>query len=227
MALKSKFGHDADERLIIFFCAAIAAFWLGMGGSVRSLVATRGNRSLERLEGVRRSAYLAAVSFATLAKGLVQGIALAAFLVLLPKWFGCEVPLNMTPAAHCAFVACLVAVVWMGGFVGLALSAISATEAFAVAMVPNLAVFALFFSQPLMSQSLEEFNKDTSCSALFARILPAHYAHVAMWDWEDKNQAENRFRDTMYLAITASSWVILCFLLSLAAQTTHEKNWKG
>ena len=225
VALKSKFLGDPDERQIIFFCAAIAAFWLGMGGSVRSLVATRGNRSLERLEGVRRSAYLAAVSLATLAKGLVQGISLAAFLVLFPKWFGCEVPLNMTPMAHCAFDACLVAVVWMGGFVGLALSALSATEAFAVAMVPNLAVFALFFSEPLMKFD----SSDTSCSARFARVLPAHSAHLAMWDWEssDKNQAQNRDSDTKDLAETTFAWITLCFSLSLAAQTMHEKNWKG
>lgn len=225
VALKSKFVHAADERQIVFFCAAIAAFWLGMGGSVRCLVATRGNRSLERLEGVRRSAYLAAVSLATLARGTAQGIALAAFLVLLPKWFGCEVPLNMTPTAHCAFDACLVAVVWMGGFVGLALSALSATEAFAVAMVPNLAVFALFFSQPLMNFD----SSDTSCPARFARVLPAHPAHLAMWNWEstDKNQAQNRDSDTKDLAETTFTYIALFFLLSLVAQTIHERNWKG
>lgn len=225
-ALKSKFS---GEKHIIFFCAAIAAFWLGMGGSVRCFVATRDNRSLERLEGVRRSAYLAAVSFATLAKGVTQGIALAAFLVLLPKWFGCQFPLKfMTPSAYCAFNACLVAVVWMGGFVGLALSALSATEAFAVAMVPNLAVFALFFSQPLMN-----FNKsdesDTSCPAHFAKVLPAHFAHLAMWDWEssDQNRTQERAPDTKALAQTTFAWITLCFFISLAAQTAHEKNWRG
>ena len=225
IALKSKFSGEPNERQIVFFCAAIAAFWLGMGGSVRCLVATRGNRSLERLEGVRRSAYLAVVSLATLAKGTVQGISLAAFLVLLPKWFGCEVPLNMTPMAHCAFDACLVAVVWMGGFVGLALSALSATEALAVAMVPNLAVFALFFSEPLMKFD----SSATSCSARFARVLPAHYAHLAMWDWEssDKELVKKRNSDTKDLAEKALSWIVLCFLLSLAAQTMYEKKWKG
>lgn len=229
VTLKSKFLGDLDKRQIIFFCAAIAAFWLGMGGSVRSFVATRGNRSLERLEGVGRSAYLAAVSLATLAKGTVQGIALAIFLVLLPKWFGCEVPLNMTPMAHCAFDACLVAVVWMGGFVGLALSACSATEAFAVAMVPNLAVFALFFSQPMINPSRDKFNEDKSWSVRFARVLPAHAAHLAMWDWEspDKKQADNRDSDTEALAETTLSWIVLCFLISLAAQAAYEKNWKG
>lgn len=225
VALESKFIGDPSERQLIFFSAAIAAFWLGMGGSVRCLVATRGNRSLERLEGVRRSAYLSAVSLATLAKGTVQGISLAAFLVLLPKWFGCKVPLNMTPMAHCAFDACLVAVVWMGGFVGLALSALSATEAFAVAMVPNLAVFALFFSQPLMKFD----SSESSCSACFARVLPAHSAHLAMWDWEssDQNLSQKRDSDANALAETTVAWIVLCFLISLGAQTIHEKNWRG
>lgn len=230
VALKAKFSDATDERQIIFFCTAIAAFWLGMGGSVRCLVATRKNRSLERLEGVRRSAYLAAISLATLAKGAIQGIALAAFLVLLPKWFGCQFPLKfMTPSAHCAFDGCLVAVVWMGGFVGLALSALSATEAFAVALVPNLAVFALFFSQPMMDIPIKDFEKFTSCSARFARVLPAHRAHLAMWDWEssDKELFKKRNPDAQALAKTTLSWIVLCFLLSLVAQTIHEKNWKG
>ena len=87
----------------------------------------------------------------------------------------------------------------------------------------------LFFSQPMMNQSLEEFNKDTSCSARFARVLPAHSAHLAMWDWESSEeiQVQNRIADIIALVKTASAWVILCFLISLAAQTTHEKNWKG
>ena len=224
-ALKSKFLEESNERQLIFFSVAIAAFWLGMGGSVRCFVATRGHRSLERLEGVGRSAYLAAVSLATLAKGAIQGISLAAFLMVLPKWFGCQVPLNMTPTTHCVFDACLIAVVWMGGFVGLALSAISATEAFAVAMVPNLAVFALFFSQPLMGFK----DSDKSCSACFARILPAHSAHLTMWDWEssDPELVAKRMPDAKALAKTTLSWVVICFLLSLVAQTVHEKKWRG
>ena len=135
----------------------------------------------------------------------------------------------MTPMAHCVFDACLVAVVWMGGFVGLALSALSATEAFAVAMVPNLAVFALFFSQPMMNPSRDDFSKDESWSASFASMLPAHSAHLAMWDWEspDKKQADNRDSDTKALAETTLSWIVLCFLISLAAQAAYEKNWKG
>ena len=225
VALMSKFSEAADERKIVFFCVAIAAFWLGMGGSVRNLVATRKNRSLERLEGVRRSAYLAAVSFATLVKGAAQGIGLAFFLALLPRWFGCETPLNMAPASLCALDVCLVAVVWMGGFVGLAISALSASEAFAVAMVPNVAVFALFFSQPLMGFD----DSDASCSARFARGFPAHSAYLTMWDWESSDQklVEKRIPDTKALAKTTLTWITLCFLVSLAAQSIHEKSWKG
>ena len=138
----------------------------------------------------------------------------------MPSAFECDA---------CAFDACLVAVVWMGGFVGLALSALSSTEAFAVAMVPNLAVFALFFSQPMMNPSRDDFRKDESWSASFARKLPAHSAHLAMWDWESpaKKQADNRDSDTKALAETTLSWIVLCFLISLAAQAMHEKNWKG
>lgn len=236
VALESRFTAGDDDRQRIFFGAAIAAFWLGMGGSVRSLVATRANRSLERLEGVRRSAYLAAVSFSTLAKGAAQGIVLAAFLVLLPRWIGCAVPLDTVPSTTFSLAACLVAVEWMGGFVGLVLSA-SATEAFAVAMVPNLAVFALFFSQPLM-EFAEEPKDDDSREVRFARVLPAHYAHLAMWHKESySNPAVSARRDKQALANlhgnahahakNTRNWLILCFFLTLAAQTVHEKNWKG
>lgn len=234
VALKSSFTNADDERQIIFFCAAIAAFWLGMGSSVRSLVATRENRSLERLEGVRRCAYLAAVSVSTLAKGTAQGIVLTAFLILLPRWFGCAVPLDTAPSTVFTLAACFVAVEWTGGFVGLALSALSATEAFAVVMVPNLAVFALFFSQPLMDFE----DTDTTPAARFARVLPAHHAHLAMWKIESyANSAVSARRDEQALANlrenvrahaeNTRNWLILCFLLALAAQTVHEKNWKG
>ncbi len=234
VALKSSFTNADDERQIIFFCAAIAAFWLGMSNSVRSLVATRENRSLERLEGVRRSAYLAAVSVSTLAKGTAQGIVLTAFLILLPRWIGCAVPLDAASSTMSTLAECLVAVEWIGGFVGLALSALSATEAFAVAMVPNLAVFALFFSQPLM-----DFNDaDKTPAARFARVLPAHHAHLAMWRKESfSNREVSAKRDEQALANlrenahahaeNTRNWLILCFLLALAAQTVHEKNWKG
>ena len=224
-ALESSFTDAADERKIVFFCTAIAAFWLGMGGSVRSLVSTRANRSLERLEGVRRGAYLAAVSFSTLAKGLAQGIILTAFLVLLPRWFGCSVPLDPKSSTVFSLALCLVAVEWMGGFVGLALSAVSGSESFAVQLVPVLAVIALFFSQPLM-----EFpDSDASREARFARALPAHFAHLAMWDVEssDPELTAKRAVDARALAQTTLAWLVLCSLISLAAQTIHETNWKG
>jgi len=224
-ALESSFTEAADERKIIFFCAAIAAFWLGMGGSVRSLVSTRANRALERQEGVRRGAHLAAVSFSTLAKGAAQGIVLTAFLVLLPRSFGCSVPLDSTPSTVFSLAACIVAVEWMGGFVGLALSAVSGSESFAVQLVPVLAVFALFFSQPVM-----EFpDSDASRGARFARALPAHFAHLSMWDVEssDPELASKRTVDVLALAQTTLAWLVLCSLLSLSAQTIHEKNWKG
>ena len=50
-----------------------------------------------------------------------------------------------------------------------------------------------------------------------------------MWDWEspDKKQADNRDSDTKALAETTLSWIVLCFLISLAAQAAYEKNWKG
>ncbi|MGN0833154.1 MAG: ABC transporter ATP-binding protein [Kiritimatiellia bacterium] len=225
VALKSKFSAAGDERLIVFFCAAIAAFWLGMGGSVRNLVATRKKRSLERLEGVGRSAYLAAVSLAALAKGAVQGIVLAVFLALFPRWFGCQLPLGMTPASFCVLGVCLVAVVWMGGFAGLAISALSASESFAVAMVPNMAVLALFFSQPLM-----EFDGgDTSCGARFARTLPAHYAHLTMFHLESSDTANKQTgkEEAKALGETTLAWITFCLLLSFAAQSIHEKNWEG
>ena len=225
VALKSSFTAGADERKIVFFASAIAAFYIGMGGSVRCLVANRKGRCLERLDGVRRGAYLSAVAFATFAKSSAQGIVLTVFLFLLPRWFGVPAPWNATPAVVFALAACLVSVELAGGFVGLAVSACAPSEAFAVAMVPSLAIFALFFSEPLM-----DFPKDdVSPGARIARALPAHYAYLSMFDWESTNrqEIEERAGNTASLAKTVPSWIVLCLIAALASQSIYEKNWKG
>ena len=115
--------------------------------------------------------------------------------------------------------------------------AFSGSESIAVQLVPVLAVFALFFSEPLMKGPGESLNGDKSLGARFARNLPAHYAHLAMSDAESdsnpkinalhKETLDNLHADTRALAKTARNRLALCFLIALVAQTMHEKHWKG
>lgn len=208
-ALKHSYGED-DET--VFFCAAIAAFWLGMSGSVRSLVATRAGRCLEGLDGVSRMAHLSAVLSSTLVRGILQGVVLTAFLYMFPILDGRSG--RWAPSAFIGIGGCLVAVEWMGGFVGMALSALAPSETFAVTMVPNLAVVALFFSEPLMGQD---------GVSLFAKLLPAHAAYRTMAALNDANVGY----DFWILPLTAFAWFAISFAIAIFAQTCHEKNWKG
>ena len=211
IALKEKYGDDVTT---VFFCAAIAAFWLGMSGAVRSLVSNRPGRCLERIEGVPRSAYLSAVLSSSLVRGLLQGIFLTAFLYLIPNLYDFTAKWNTTPRAFLGIGTCLVAVEWMGGFVGMALSALAPSETFAVTMVPNLAVVALFFSEPLMGA--EGAN-------LLAKVLPAHAAHRTMLAFHDPNQKYANW----ILPVTVIGWFVVSSAIAILAQTLHERNWKG
>ena len=210
VALKGSYGEDDPT---VFFCAAIAAFWLGMSGSVRSLVSTRAGRCLERLEGVSRTSYLSAGFSSSLSRGLLQGLALSAFLYLLPMLDGRQG--QWSASAAIGIGGCIVAAEWMGGFVGLALSAIAPSETFAVTTVPNLAVVALFFSEPLMGKN--EIG-------LFAKILPAHAAYRTMESLNDSNCAPYAF---WILPAATLAWLAASLAVTFIAQTLYERNWKG
>lgn len=225
-ALSGKYTDAPDEQKIVFFGAAIAALWLGMGSSVRSLVSSRTGRCMERLEGVSQTAYLGAVTTSTLVKGLVQGSALTFFLYLLPILNMYEHPWNVSIPSVLGIWFCIVAVEWIGGMAGLVLSAVCKTENMAVALVPNLAVIALFFSQPLM----EFKEEDGGSAAQFARSLPAHYAHLAMNDWNNREVKEFKDHlaaDNFALARTTCAYIFIFFILAFVSQEMHEKNWKG
>ena len=225
-ALSGKYTDAPDEQKIVFFGAAIAALWLGMGSSVRSLVSSRTGRCMERLEGVSQAAYLGAVTTSTLVKGLVQGSTLTFFLYLLPILNMYEHPWNVSIPSVLGIWFCIVAVEWIGGMAGLVLSGVCKTENMAVALVPNLAVIALFFSQPLM----EFKDEDGGSAAQFARSLPAHYAHLAMNDWNNREVKEFKDHlavDNFALARTTCAYVFIFFILAFFSQEMHEKNWKG
>lgn len=209
-ALKHLYG-DSTASATVFFCAAIAAFWLGMAGTVRVLVSERTGRCLERLAGVPRGSYLAAVFASSLFRGLLQGIVLTVFLYLFPHLDGREGQWAASAAAGLG--ACLVAAEWMGGGVGMALSALAPSETFAVTMVPNLAVVALFFSEPLME-----------CEAnLFARMLPAHAVHRTMVALTDVHQGY----PSWILPLATLAWIAGSLAVAAIAQTLYEKNWNG
>ena len=213
MALRNSY-EEPPEIPTVFFCAAIAAFWLGMSGAVRSLVSARTGRCLEWMEGVSRATYLSAVLSTTLIRGLLQGISLALFLYLIPYLCGFPVRWESAPAAVIGIGACLVAVEWMGGVVGMAVSALSPSETFAVTMVPNLAIVALFFSEPLMG--------DKAVTS-FAKILPAHAAYKTMFAIND---SMNTY-EWWILPVTVIGWFVISSILAILAQTFYETNWKG
>lgn len=211
IALKEKYGED---DMTVFFCATIAAFWLGMSGAVRSLVSNRSNRCLEQIEDIPCSAYLSAVLSSLLLRGLIQGIFLTGFLYLIPHFYEFTTQWSMSYETILGIGVCFVAVEWMGGFIGMALSALAPSETFAVTMVPNLAVIALFFSEPLMGET--EVN-------LLAKVLPAHVAHKTMFAINDPINVYYWWA----LPIAVIGWFVVSSIITILAQASIEKNWEG
>ena len=150
----------------------------------------------------------------SLARGLIQGASLAAFLYLIPHFNGFAAKWNAAPQAFLGIGACLVAVEWMGGFVGMALSALAPSETYALTMVPNLAVIAMNFSEPL---------KGEKGANLLAKVLPAHAVHRTMLAFHDPNQM---YADWI-LPTTVIGWFAVSSAIAIFAQTLHERNWKG
>lgn len=220
----------------VWFCMAVAMFWLGVSGAVRNLVAERiPKRSLERMRGVPPAPYFAAhVAFAALSSA-VQALAFLALPFLLK--------LGHAPFAASAFGPfwlVLGLVGFAGGCVGLSVSAFSKTELQAVWLLPFVAILALFFSKPVLER---EDGKPTGVllaveqamptlrpqllletSMDLARIREAHYKvspetrqdiarhNAAHWGW---------------FLLFALGYPVVFLLLAAPLQAWRERQWEG
>ena len=173
-ACKSLFEDPANEIGTICFCMVVAMFWLGISGTVRSLVAERvPKRCLDRMRGSPLSYYLAAnVAFAAVSSSV------QALIFIVPIFLG---QLGHSPYSFHAFLPYwldLSLVGFAGSCVGFAVSAFARTEIKAVLWLPFVAILALFMSKPV----LEGPDRDKSSGLLrFVEcIMPTLYSQTVL-----------------------------------------------
>ena len=173
-ACKSLFEDPANEIGTICFCMVVAMFWLGVSGTVRSLVAERvPKRCLDRMRGVPLVRYLLAhVALATVSS-VVQ-----ALIFTMPVFI---VQLGHAPYSFYAFPAFwlgLSLVGFAGGCVGLSISAFAKTEIKAVLWLPFVAILALFLSKPVLEGS--EREKPSGLLRIVECAMPTLYPQTAL-----------------------------------------------
>ena len=174
LACRSLFEDPATEIGTICFCMVVAMFWLGVSGTVRSLVAERiPKRCLDRMRGSPLVRYMAAnVAFAAVSS-TVQ-----ALVFIVPVFL---VQLGHAPYSFHAFPAFwldLSLVGFSGGCVGLAVSAFAKTEIKAVLLLPFVAILALFLSKPVLEGSGRE--KPSGFLRFFECVMPTLYSQTAL-----------------------------------------------
>lgn len=213
--------NGCDGIVTVLFCAALSVFWLGLVGSVQTLVRERiPGRCLERLGGVSILRYGAAKIIAVLGSCCVQSLVFILIFFLCPEMPKGKAPSLLNWSWLAAVTLYLVCV--MGGFVGLAVSAWSKKVTTAVAAVPVVAVLALLFSQPVIG-----FDKDTAKpSAKIAHWMPCHKPQVylsALEDPKDKSK-ETAPRDFFLLF---GIYTLIFIGAGWCGQWWHERQWDG
>ena len=143
----------------VCFCMVVAMFWLGLSGSVRSLVSERvPKRCLDRIRGVPLvryfSTHVAFVAFSAVVQSLL-------FVVPVFLWRQDPVYFKWGVLPMLWFVLALTC--FAGGCVGLAISAYAKKEIQAVWLLPFVAILVLFLSKPVLKA--ENDNADTDDSA--------------------------------------------------------------
>lgn len=128
------------------FCMSVAMFWLGLAGSVRSLVSERTpKRCLDRMRGIPLACYFPAhVAFVAIS-AIVQSL-----LFTVPVFILRQHQTYFSWHAFPAFSAVLAITCFAGGCAGLAASAYAKKEIQAVWMLPFIAIVALFLSKPVL-----------------------------------------------------------------------------
>ena len=148
-----------DVKKLFFFCAVVV-FWLGLNNAIRELVRERvPMRCLERLEHLSVWNYLIAKVIWSMSLCMMQTLLFFVFMnihatdfkVLNPDYHHYINPLNMI-ILWVLYLVCMV-----GGFLGLAISAMFKRENAAIGLLPIIMVPVFFFSHPIINN--DNFEK--------------------------------------------------------------------
>ena len=218
-------GGDLDT---VCFCMAVAMFWLGVSGTVRSFVVERvPKRCLDRMRGVPLVRYFAAhVAFSAFSS------AVQSLLFLLPVFLLRHHAERFAPGVIPAFWLVLTLVGFGGACVGLAVSAFAKKEIQAVWALPFVAILALFLSKPVLETSANVENRPQGVLRAIECSMPTLYAQECLF-------AElGRFRVTncnarelaqrrINFSILALAYPLVFLPLAYFLQNRREEEWDG
>lgn len=204
----------------IYFCMVIAMFWLGLSGSIRSLVAERvPKRCLDKMRGVPVWRYLPAHLFILGVSASVQSLAFLVPVFTIQAALG-EFSLD----ALVPFWIILALVAFAGGSVGLFVSACCRKELTAVQFLPLIAILALFFSKPVLGEKKEQPLR------FLERAMPTFHPQELLSSSMERAKgsdppahADNR----LHFAFIALGYPLVLLPLAFLFQNSREEEWDG
>lgn len=222
------FGEN-DSWETVCFCMAVAMFWMGLSGSVRSLVSERDpKRCLDRMRGVPLLRYFSAhIAFVALS-ALVQS-----FLFVLPVFLWRQDPTYFSWFAFPVFWFVLAVICFAGGSVGLAVSAGAKKEIHAVWWLPLVAIFALFLSKPVLNAGKAEGAADSRVVAVSSWLMPTIHAQECLdaelerWRVVGKQPEEYARKFSFFLLVPGIAYPVLFLPLAFFLQKRREEQWDG
>ena len=229
LACGSVFESDPG---IVYFCMAVAMFWLGVSGSVRSLVAERvPKRCLDRMRGLPVARYFSShVAFVGLSS-LMQSLA---FLVPLFLFRFAHPPFTIRAFVPFWFILTLVG--FAGGCVGLFVSALSKKELQAVWTLPFVAILALFFSKPVLEGP---DRKPEGALRAIEQAMPTLRPQTVLettMDWSKVKAGRMREPQDLdsqnraawgWFLLLAIAYPALFLPLAFSVQSWRERQWEG
>ena len=219
-------GGDTDT---ICFCLSVAMFWLGVSGSVRSLVSERiPKRCLDRMRGVPLGWYFAAQVFYA-----AFSVAVQAALFLLPVFLLRHHAERFSPGAIPVFWLVMTFVGFAGTCVGLMVSAFAKKEIQAVWALPFVAVLALFLSKPVLESNVNgERKPPEGLLRVIECAMPTLYSQECLSSELARFRVVNPDfkalkRSRTNFSILAFAYPIVFLTLALFLQKRREEEWDG
>ncbi len=222
------FRVQTDKHDLLGFCAALAMFWVGINNAARELVKERvPGRCLESLNHVPCSAYLLSKLLWTLFVCAAQTVVFTALLL----WSGhVRIPLEASNQVSELSVSAwwllpLYASCVIGAFLGLAVSAVNKKMMSAVSVVPNIAIFALLFSDVMVRFEHSEFYVPLAKG--IACCTPCHWTSKMLAGIQEGVNVGGLWSNLWPLLLVFAAYAALAAGIVWVYQRKNENAWDG
>ena len=214
-----------SDCYVFAFCSCLTMFWLGLLGSVGTLVRERvPRRCLERLDGVPLYAYLSSKFIWHVIVCFAQSVIFAACLAycarsgLQPKGLlmGCELWGKLiSPLLVCSL---------SGMFIGMSVSAAFSNETRATEFVP---IFAI--AQLVLSRMVVDVEKAKGAIVRFTDMMPCRWPidRMSQLLWTPKSEIDEVLRACGSSWKALVCWSVGCIVFTSIMQSLRERKWQG